>query len=154
MIIPGCVACPHSEATQPGRCTCTPIFTRHTHADSPARTSPTAYPRMNPRDAVEEDYYFQMYVDDLPIWGFIGKVERLPPAAAGAKKKKKSAAGTNEGGDSKAEEDDDDEDEDEEETKLLLFTHIHFELLYNEDRVIQVDISTGEGWGEVGGGRG
>ncbi|KAA3466304.1 transmembrane 9 superfamily member 2-like [Gossypium australe] len=26
------------------------------------------------RKAVEKDYYFQMYYDDLPIWGFIGKV--------------------------------------------------------------------------------
>ena len=29
------------------------------------------------RKAVEEDYYFQMYYDDLPIWGFIGKIEKI-----------------------------------------------------------------------------
>ncbi|KAK1387161.1 Transmembrane 9 superfamily member [Heracleum sosnowskyi] len=28
------------------------------------------------RSAVDKDYYFQMYYDDLPIWGFIGKVDR------------------------------------------------------------------------------
>ncbi|CAM8938898.1 unnamed protein product [Rhodiola kirilowii] len=28
------------------------------------------------RQAVSKDYYFQMYYDDLPIWGFIGKVEK------------------------------------------------------------------------------
>ncbi|XP_010554368.1 PREDICTED: transmembrane 9 superfamily member 2 [Tarenaya hassleriana] len=28
------------------------------------------------RRAVEKDYYFQMYYDDLPIWGFIGKVDK------------------------------------------------------------------------------
>ena len=28
------------------------------------------------RNAVQKDYYFQMYYDDLPIWGFIGKVEK------------------------------------------------------------------------------
>ncbi|URE11499.1 phagocytic receptor [Musa troglodytarum] len=28
------------------------------------------------RDAVMKDYYFQMYYDDLPIWGFIGKVDK------------------------------------------------------------------------------
>nr|AAF63170.1 T5E21.15 [Arabidopsis thaliana] len=28
------------------------------------------------RKAVEKDYYFQMYYDDLPIWGFIGKVDK------------------------------------------------------------------------------
>ncbi|KAI4313611.1 hypothetical protein L6164_026574 [Bauhinia variegata] len=29
------------------------------------------------RDAVKKDYYFQMYYDDLPIWGFIGQVGKL-----------------------------------------------------------------------------
>ncbi|KAK4749087.1 hypothetical protein SAY87_026536 [Trapa incisa] len=28
------------------------------------------------RSAVAMDYYFQMYYDDLPIWGFIGKVDK------------------------------------------------------------------------------
>jgi len=28
------------------------------------------------RNAVAKDYYFQMYYDDLPLWGFIGKVEK------------------------------------------------------------------------------
>uniref|UniRef100_A0A7N0TGI7 Transmembrane 9 superfamily member n=1 Tax=Kalanchoe fedtschenkoi TaxID=63787 RepID=A0A7N0TGI7_KALFE len=28
------------------------------------------------REAVSKDYYFLMYYDDLPIWGFIGKVDR------------------------------------------------------------------------------
>nr|XP_016505253.1 PREDICTED: transmembrane 9 superfamily member 2-like isoform X2 [Nicotiana tabacum] len=27
------------------------------------------------RSAVAKDYYFQMYYDDLPIWGFLGKVD-------------------------------------------------------------------------------
>ena len=31
--------------------------------------------------AVREDYYFQMFYDDLPIWGFIG---RLEPEKAGS----------------------------------------------------------------------
>ena len=57
----------------------------------------------------------QMLIDGLPIWGFIGKVERLPAEAAGG----------------------------EERDKLSLFTHIHFDVLYHRDRVIQVDISTG-----------
>jgi hypothetical protein len=26
------------------------------------------------RDVIAKDYYFQMYYDDLPIWGFLGKV--------------------------------------------------------------------------------
>ncbi|KAE8684681.1 Transmembrane 9 superfamily member 2 [Hibiscus syriacus] len=28
------------------------------------------------RAAVSKDYYFQMYYDDLPIWGFLGKVDK------------------------------------------------------------------------------
>ncbi|EEF40534.1 transporter, putative [Ricinus communis] len=28
------------------------------------------------RSAIDKDYYFQMYYDDLPIWGFIGKVDK------------------------------------------------------------------------------
>ncbi|KAG2488875.1 hypothetical protein HYH03_012670 [Edaphochlamys debaryana] len=28
------------------------------------------------RDVVKQDYYFQMFYDDLPVWGFIGKVEK------------------------------------------------------------------------------
>lgn len=28
------------------------------------------------RDAVEKDYYIQMYFDDLPLWGFIGKADK------------------------------------------------------------------------------
>lgn len=27
--------------------------------------------------AVKSDYYFQMFYDDLPIWGFIGKLEKV-----------------------------------------------------------------------------
>jgi hypothetical protein len=29
------------------------------------------------RQAVEDDWYFQMYYDDLPVWGFIGKMEKI-----------------------------------------------------------------------------
>ena len=27
---------------------------------------------------MKEDYYFQMFYDDLPIWGFVGKMEKIP----------------------------------------------------------------------------
>lgn len=29
------------------------------------------------RTAISKDYYFQMYFDDLPLWGFFGKVDNL-----------------------------------------------------------------------------
>lgn len=62
------------------------------------------------RNAVAKDYYFQMYYDDLPFWGFLGKVEKdnLDPS----------------------------------EYKYLLFKHIHFDIFYNDDRVIEINVQT------------
>ena len=65
--------------------------------------------------AVRDDYYFQMFYDDLPLWGFLGKVER--PVRAGVS--------------NRASDD-----------RLFLFTHTHFDVLYNGDRVIRIDVST------------
>eukprot|EP00232_Nephroselmis_pyriformis_P024087 CAMPEP_0182865824 /NCGR_PEP_ID=MMETSP0034_2-20130328/7890_1 /TAXON_ID=156128 /ORGANISM="Nephroselmis pyriformis, Strain CCMP717" /LENGTH=611 /DNA_ID=CAMNT_0024998143 /DNA_START=30 /DNA_END=1865 /DNA_ORIENTATION=+ len=63
------------------------------------------------RKAVKEDYYFQMYYDDLPIWGFIGKIEKiLRPGNP--------------------------------EMRYYLFTHVHFDIAYNNDRVIEINVST------------
>jgi hypothetical protein len=45
-----------------------------------------------------------MFFDDLPLWGFIGKIH--------------------------------------EEKRYLLFTHVHFDVKYNEDRVIEISVST------------
>ncbi|CAA6664728.1 unnamed protein product [Spirodela intermedia] len=58
------------------------------------------------RSAVMKDYYFQMYYDDLPIWGFIGKVDR--------------------------------EDRHPSDYKYSLYKHIFFDILYNDDRVIEI----------------
>ncbi|CAL5430355.1 unnamed protein product [Camellia sinensis] len=60
------------------------------------------------RTAVLKDYYFQMYYDDLPIWGFMGKVDREGRS-------------------------------DPNDYKYFLFKHIHFDILYNKDRVIEVN---------------
>ncbi|GIL73933.1 hypothetical protein Vretimale_5121 [Volvox reticuliferus] len=64
------------------------------------------------RKAVKEDWYFQMYYDDLPVWGFIGRMEKLfkPRGVA--------------------------------EYKYFLFTHIDFDIKYNDDRVIEINVST------------
>jgi len=63
------------------------------------------------RTAVKEDYYFQMYYDDLPIWGFIGKIEKiLRPGKP--------------------------------EWRYYIFTHIHFDISYNKERVIEINVST------------
>ncbi|KAI9118143.1 hypothetical protein K1719_010475 [Acacia pycnantha] len=61
------------------------------------------------RAAVLKDYFFQMYYDDLPIWGFLGKFD-------------------NEEG----------KEDDPTMSKVYLFNHLHFEILYNNDRIIDV----------------
>jgi len=58
------------------------------------------------REAVKNSYYFQMYYDDLPLWGFIGKVEK--------------ESNTNQ--------------------RYLLFTHLHFDIKFNKDRVIEISV--------------
>ncbi|KAF3792921.1 Transmembrane 9 superfamily member 2 [Nymphaea thermarum] len=63
------------------------------------------------KDAVLKDYYFQMYYDDLPIWGFIGRVEK-------------------------------DDKTDPGEFRYLLYKHIHFDISYNQDHVIEINVQT------------
>ncbi|GMY24765.1 transmembrane 9 superfamily member 2-like [Fagus crenata] len=63
------------------------------------------------RAAVSKDYYFQMYYDDLPLWGFLGKFDK-------------------EGKD------------DPNEYKYYLFKHLHFEIFYNKDRVIEITVKS------------
>lgn len=60
------------------------------------------------RSAVAKEYYFQMYYDDLPLWGFIGKIEKNGKA-------------------------------DPNDHKYYLFKHLHFEIFYNKDRVIEIN---------------
>ena len=60
------------------------------------------------RDAVMNDYYFQMYYDDLPLWAFIGKVEEQSWSH----------------GDKKP--------------KYYIFKHVQFDALYNDNQVIEI----------------
>lgn len=32
------------------------------------------------RRAVRDDWYYQLYYDDLPAWAFMGKVEKIVPS--------------------------------------------------------------------------
>mmetsp|Transcript_32648 Transcript_32648/g.39520 ORF Transcript_32648/g.39520 Transcript_32648/m.39520 type:complete len:615 (+) Transcript_32648:134-1978(+) len=64
------------------------------------------------RKAVKDDYYFQMYYDDLPLWGFIGKVEKILRPGQPA------------------------------EMRYYLFTHVHFDISYNDNRIIEINVST------------
>ncbi|XP_061374101.1 transmembrane 9 superfamily member 5 [Gastrolobium bilobum] len=61
------------------------------------------------KKAINRDFYFQFYLDDLPFWGFIGKLEEdsWSPGRGGP--------------------------------NYYLFTHVQFDVLYNGNRVIQVN---------------
>ncbi|TKY67068.1 Transmembrane 9 superfamily member 5 [Spatholobus suberectus] len=61
------------------------------------------------KQAINRDFYFQFYLDDLPFWGFIGKLEEDGWTPGG-------------GGPS-----------------YYLFTHVQFDILYNGNRIIQVN---------------
>ncbi|PIN25419.1 Endosomal membrane protein, EMP70 [Handroanthus impetiginosus] len=60
------------------------------------------------RDAIKNDFYYQMYYDDLPLWAFIGKVEDESWTADGKG------------------------------PKYFLFTHVQFDALYNGNQVIEI----------------
>ncbi|KAI5388751.1 transmembrane 9 superfamily member 5 [Lathyrus oleraceus] len=60
------------------------------------------------KQAINSEFYFQFYLDDLPFWGFIGKLEDESLIHSGG--------GSN----------------------YYLFTHVQFDVLYNGNRVIEV----------------
>ena len=60
------------------------------------------------RYAVIDDFYFQMYYDDLPLWGFVGKIEEQS-WILGEKK-----------------------------FKYYLFKHVQFDVLYNDNQIIEI----------------
>ncbi|XP_027347091.1 transmembrane 9 superfamily member 5 [Abrus precatorius] len=61
------------------------------------------------KQAINREFYFQFYLDDLPFWGFIGKLEEdgLIPGGGGS--------------------------------NYYLFTHVLFDVLYNGNQVVQVN---------------
>lgn len=61
------------------------------------------------RQAIVDEFYFQMYLDDLPFWGFIGRVE------AGSW------------------------DVDANGPKYYLFKHVQFDILYNGNQIIEIN---------------
>lgn len=85
-------------------------FLKHKDSEQACKKSLTKEEVAKFRSAVNKDYYFQMYYDDLPIWGFIGKVDK--------------------------------ENKDPSEYKTYLYKHIHFDILYNKDRVIEINVQT------------
>lgn len=65
------------------------------------------------KQAIVDDYYFELLLDDLPIWGYVGELETS------------AAPGLN----------------DDNTTRYYLFTHLDFSLSYNGEHVIDVNVS-------------
>jgi len=63
--------------------------------------------------AVRNHYWYQLYMDDLPIWGMVGEV---------------TTTDMDEGGELEGE--------------ALVYTHKRFSLSYNDDRIIQVNLTS------------
>ncbi|XP_028756875.1 transmembrane 9 superfamily member 5 [Neltuma alba] len=61
------------------------------------------------KQAIIDEFYFQMYLDDLPFWGFIGRVEEESWAVGGKG------------------------------PKYYLFKHVQFDVLYNGNQVIEIN---------------
>jgi transmembrane 9 superfamily protein 3 len=64
--------------------------------------------------AVKKQYWYQLFLDDLPIWGMVGEV------VPGQKQ----------------------DNQEKTEDKLYLYTHLKFIVTYNQDRVIEVNLTS------------
>lgn len=66
------------------------------------------------KDAIEADYFFEMLIDDLPMWGYIGEVVHeeflLGRSIQGA--------------------------------KVYLYPHLHFAIGFNNDQIVTVNVTT------------
>lgn len=63
--------------------------------------------------AIENDYYFEMFIEDLPMWGYVGEVEGEDVLLGNL-----------------------------ETVRRYIYPHLHFSIGYNEDQVVSVNVST------------
>ena len=62
--------------------------------------------------AIEEDWYYEMFVDDLPMWGYVGEHEAEDFLLGHTDR-----------------------------SKHYLYTHLHFTVGYNSDKIVTVNVS-------------
>ena len=62
--------------------------------------------------AIEDDFYFEMFVDDLPMWGYIGEVEGEDLLLGDLEK-----------------------------ARRYLYPPLHFQIGYNSDQLVSVNVS-------------
>lgn len=68
----------------------------------------------NLKEAIEYDYFFEFFVDDLPMWGYIGEVVHEEFLLG------KSIQGA----------------------KVFLYPHLHFTIGYNNDQIVSANVTT------------
>lgn len=66
------------------------------------------------KDAIEDDYFFEMFIDDLPMWGYLGEVVHEEFLLG------KSIQGA----------------------RVYLYPHLHFSLGFNNDQIVSVNVTT------------
>jgi len=66
------------------------------------------------KSAIESDYFFEMFIDDLPMWGYIGEVVHEEFLLG------KSIQGA----------------------RVYLYPHLHFTIGYNNDQIVTANVTT------------
>mmetsp|Transcript_8308 Transcript_8308/g.14075 ORF Transcript_8308/g.14075 Transcript_8308/m.14075 type:complete len:595 (+) Transcript_8308:31-1815(+) len=66
------------------------------------------------KSAIEDDYFFEMFLDDLPMWGYVGEVTHEEFLLG------KSIQGA----------------------RVYLYPHLHFSMGYNGDQIVSVNVTT------------
>lgn len=66
------------------------------------------------KSAIEDDYFFEMFLDDLPMWGYVGEVTHEEFLLG------KSIQGA----------------------RVYLYPHLHFSMGYNNDQIVSVNVTT------------
>lgn len=66
------------------------------------------------KSAIEDDYFFEMFLDDLPMWGYVGEVTHEEFLLG------KSIQGA----------------------RVYLYPHLHFSIGFNNDQIVSVNVTT------------
>ena len=66
------------------------------------------------KDAIEHDYFFEFFIDDLPMWGYLGEVTHEEFLLG------KSIQGA----------------------KVFLYPHLHFTIGFNKDNIVSANVTT------------
>jgi hypothetical protein len=66
------------------------------------------------KDAIEDDYFFEMFIDELPMWGYVGEVAHEEFLLG------KSIQGA----------------------RVYLYPHLHFSIGFNNDQIVSANVTT------------